>query len=132
MSAAEPGRQVNEGIQATNVHADVLAVGHGARATKYAAADAKELSTAIERLQAVIQGLNLDRPAKEAIDEDLAELHAAADGKEPKPDRAGRALQSLSGKLKMVGVVLSEVVSLSEPVQRIAELLRIPLHMLGW
>jgi len=40
-------------------------------------------------------------------------------------------LQSISGKLKMVRVVLTQGVALSEPVAKIASLLTIPLHLLG-
>lgn len=131
MSDSKPVKQVNEGIQATNVTADVLAVGRGAQATKYSSGDAQQLAKAVEQLRAGLEGLNLQPHAKEAIKEDLAELHAATESKQPQADRAGRALQSLLGKLKMVGVVLSEVVSLSGPVRQIAGLLQIPLHLLG-
>jgi len=131
MSDTKPARQVNEGIQATNVSADVMAVGRGAQAIKYSPGDAQQLAKAIEQLRAGLEGLNLQPHAKEAIKEDLAELHAATESKKPEPDRAARALQGLLGKLKMVGVVLSEVVSLSEPVRHIAGLLQIPLHLLG-
>jgi hypothetical protein len=51
--------------------------------------------------------------------------------KRPSADRVGGILQSISGKLKMVGVVLTEVVALSEPVAKIASLLKIPLYLLG-
>jgi|SRR5271165_4931896 len=131
MSGRKPPKEVNEGIRANSVTADVLAVGRGAQATKYSAGNAQDLAKAIEQLRAGLECLNLQPQAKEAIKEDLVELNAAAESKQPQADRAGRALQSLSGKLKMVGVVLSEVVSLSEPIRQIAGLLQIPLHMLG-
>jgi hypothetical protein len=131
MSRKKQPKQVIEGIQANTVTAEVLAVGRGAQASKYSAGNAQDLAKAIENLRAGLEGLNLQPQAKEAIKEDLGELHAAAEGKQPQSDRAGRALQNLSGKLKMVGVVLSEVVSLSEPIRQIAGLLHIPLHILG-
>jgi hypothetical protein len=40
-------------------------------------------------------------------------------------------MQNLSGKLKTMGVVLSEVVGLAEPLQKLAAILHIPLHFLG-
>ena len=106
MSGKKHSRQVIEGIQANTVSADVLAVGRGAKAIKYGVGNAQDLAKAIEQLRVGLEGLNLQPNAKEIIKEDLAELHAATESKQPQADRAGRALQSLSGKLKMVGVVV--------------------------
>jgi hypothetical protein len=133
MSDRKPARaaQVNEGIQATNVNAEVIAVGRGAKAYKATSGDSQELTKAMDQLRAAIEALNLQPHAKAAITEDLTTLRTVAQANQPQPDRAGHALQSLAGKLKMVGVVLSEAVTLSEPVRRIAELLRVPLHLLG-
>ncbi len=131
MSDSKPVQQINEGIQATNVTADVLAVGRGAQAIKFSTGDTQQLAKAVEQLRAGLEALNLQPHAREAIKQDLGELQAATESKQPQADRAGRALESLSGKLKMVGIVLSEVISLSQPVRQIAGLLQIPLHLLG-
>lgn len=133
MSDEKPTRpaQINEGIQADNVKAEVMAVGRGARAYKQTIAAPGELARAIDQLGSALEALKLQPHAQAAITEDLTTLRTVAESNQAEPERAGNALQSLVGKLKMVGVVLSEVVALSEPVRKIAELLSVPLHLLG-
>lgn len=132
MSHKKPRQaQVNEGIQANNVSAEVIAVGRGAKAHKSTSGSSQDLTKAIDQIRSALQALNLQPHAKAVISDDLATLHTIAQSNQPDPERARHALQSLAGKLKMVGVVLSEAVALSEPVRKVAELLRIPLHMLG-
>ena len=123
---------INEGIQANTVNADVLAVGRNAIASKttYGGDSHAQLAQAVSQFVKALDALQLQAHAKEAIEEDLATLRAALE-KRPSADRVGGILQSISGKLKMVGVVLTEVVALSEPVAKIASLLKIPLSLLG-
>jgi multidrug efflux pump subunit AcrA (membrane-fusion protein) len=128
-----PPAPVNEGIQATSVSAEVMAVGRNARAfqsTEHASSQ-QELLQAVAQLRQGLESLQLQAHAKAAVDEDMAKLQSAAESRDHKADHAGHILESLSGKLKMVGVVLSEAVHLSEPLRKIAELLHIPLHLLG-
>lgn len=126
-----PRAQVNEGIQANTVTADVLAVGRGATATKNISGSSPDVMKAIGELRTAIEALNLQPHAKAAIDEDLRTIDAAAQASPPEPERGGHALQNLAGKLKMVGIVLAEVVALSEPARKIAEMLQVPLRALG-
>jgi hypothetical protein len=122
----------NEGIIG-NVTANVLAVGQGATAIQnQGSADTAALAGAIGDLRKAIDALGLTAPAREALKSDLDALEKAGKGAEPKPDRIGGILQSLSGKLKMVGTVLAETTALAGPVGKIAEALRVPLsHLLG-
>jgi hypothetical protein len=125
-------KHVNEGIQATNVHAEVLAVGRGARAIKHSVGYDQALFDSLEQLRVAIEDLRLRPQERKAIDEDMGELEVIAEGQRPEdPDRMGKRLQRLVGNLKTVGVVVSEVVGIAEPIRKIAELVRIPLHMLG-
>ena len=134
MSAHKQSRhlQVNQGIQATTVNADVLAVGRNATASKTVLGGDQhaQLAQAVSQLVTALNRLQLQARAKAAIAEDLTNLRAAVETG-PSADRVGGILQSLSGKLRMVGVVLTQVAALSDPVTKIAGLLKIPLHLLG-
>jgi len=125
--------QANEGIQATTVSAEVLAVGRNAKASKtiYAGADQEKLAKAVAQLGSALEALQLQPQAKAALDEDLKNLHAAVQAKEVKTDHVSQILQGVASKLKAVGVVLTEVLALSGPVSQIAQLLQIPLHLIG-
>jgi hypothetical protein len=123
--------QVNMGIQANNVSGEVIAVGERATASKSASGDPQPVAQAIAQLQAALASLSLEPQAKAGIASDLAVLQATAPPNIPQAERAGHALMSLTARLKAVGVVLSEVVALSEPVSKIAEWLKVPLHLLG-
>ncbi len=120
--------ETNEGIVG-NVTANVLAVGRGATAIQnQGAPDTAALATAVAELRKAVEALALAPPAREALKSDLDALEKAG----PKPDRVGGILQSLSGKLKMVGAVLTESTALAVPLGKIAEALRVPLaHLLG-
>jgi hypothetical protein len=131
MSDKRRESQVNMGIQANNVSAEVIAVGSHAKASKSASGDPQAVTKAIGQLQSALAALSLEPHAKAGIADDLAVLQATAPPNHPEPERAGHALLSLTARLKAVGVVLSEVVALSEPVIKIAEWLKVPLHLLG-
>jgi hypothetical protein len=134
MSEHKPSRpvHVNQGIQATAVNADVLAVGLNATASKtvYGGDQHAQVAQAVSQLVKALDALQLQANAKAAIAEDVTNLRAAVE-KGPSADRVGGILQSLAGKLRMVGIVLTQAAALSEPVTKIASLLRIPLHLLG-
>ena len=129
-----PPAQINEGIQATHVSAEVIAVGRNARAIKYAedASDQQELLQAVERLRHGLLLLSLQSHAQATVDEDMAKLQSAVESRDRQGDAVGQILESLSGKLKMVGIMLSEAANLSEPLRKIAELFHIPLNFLGF
>ena len=68
-----PPAQINEGIQATHVSAEVMAVGRNARAIKSIddAIDQQELLQAVEQLRQGLQSLSLPSHAQAAIDDDM-------------------------------------------------------------
>lgn len=122
--------RANEGIQANNVTAEVIAVGRRAVAYKGSGQNSKKLAKAVDEFKAAIDALQLQPHTKASISKDLKDI-SAAHPRQPVPEEAGHALENIASKLKAAGVVLSEAVALSEPARKIAELLQIPLHMLG-
>jgi hypothetical protein len=125
-------RKINQGIQANTVNADVIAVGTGARAIKYSNSSEYELREAVDELRDAIASLNLRPGVKARIGEDLGALKQVAEKKLPDDtNRGALTLYSVAGQLKSAGVVLPEVVTLADPVRKIAGLLRVPLDMLG-
>ncbi len=123
--------QVNMGIQAENVRAEVIAVGPNARALKNTPEESRSVLKTIEQLKLALEALNLQPQVTADIAEDLASLHEMARGKHTEPERAGSIMQSLATRLKEVGIVVSEVVALSGPLGKIADWLRVSLHTLG-
>lgn len=118
---------INQGIQAQNVTAEVMAVGKGATATKVAGAGTEELPRLLEELRGGLARLPLSPPAKQALEEDVAKLDKAATSNAPAPERVGGILESLAGKLKMVGVIVGEAAEIAAPIAKIAGLFGLPL-----
>jgi hypothetical protein len=123
---------INEGIQANNVTADILAVGRGAKAIKIvrSAAEAHELIKAIRELQQGLDELNLNPTAREVVEEDITELENIVILKHPDPEEIERLLKSMANKLKMVGVILAEVIALSTPISKIVKILGLSLKVM--
>jgi hypothetical protein len=114
---------VNQGIQAQTVRAKALAVGSNASVTYTEnSAAPEELRTTLAALEAAIDRLGLTPVAHEAVKEDLGKLAEAA-GEQPNPERARSLLESIAGKLKMVGVIAADVAAFAEPARKIAGLL---------
>ncbi len=126
-------RAGNEGIQAQSVKADVLAVGRGAKAIKVVkgSVESLELIKAIAELRQGLDTLKLDAAARAVVEEDVSALGTEAEKKQPDAQEVSNLLQRIAGKLKMVGVVLTEAIALSEPIKRIAELAGVSLKSLG-
>jgi len=114
----------NAGIQANTVTADVMAVGSHARATKVVKTGEanQELLAMIAQLRNSISAMPLAPPAKAALEEDIVNLDSAVADKDTPPDRVDGILRSIVGKLKMVGVLMSDAVIIAEPLKKIAGL----------
>jgi len=123
---------VNEGIQGS-VYADVVAVGHGAQAVKTvtSAADVKQIELALSDLRRAIHALSLNPAAKEAVEGDLKQLEDAAVKPAADHGKAASALESLTGKLKMVGVVVGQAAAIAEPIKKILGYLKLSLGTIG-
>lgn len=120
---------VNEGIQANSVTTEVLAVGRGAKAVKIMnTIRSEEIAANLTQLRNAINGLDIDHTTHEAVSEDLNRLVIATSNKQPDKDEIEGLLQSVARKLKGVGVVLSEAISLSGPISKIANLVGIAVN----
>lgn len=116
----------NEGIQANSVRADVLAVGHGARAVKTTAAEG-ELVKAVADLQRAIDALQV----RQTVAGELTAVVAAAAAPQPKAEEVGTAVAGLVDKLKRAGMVVGEMAAMIDPLTKIASVLRLPLAYFG-
>lgn len=118
---------INTGIQAGAVKANVIAVGKGASAVQFGDSTAvnKELATLVGELRDALDRLSLQPPAREAIEEDLGKLDRSAKGRNS--EGAKTALESITGKLKMVGVAAQHAMEIAGPVMKIAGLLGVPV-----
>lgn len=124
---------VNKGIQADNVTAEVLAVGDRARAVKNVTGVSQEdLIRAISDMRKAIAEIKLDQNIRMAVDEDVHKLESAVKKEKPDKEEVGGILKSISGKLKKVGVVLSDTAGLIKPVKKIAAFLGTTLKLLGF
>jgi hypothetical protein len=123
----------NEGIQANSVVGDVIAVGRGAQAVKmvFAETDRKEMLAAVGKIREELEGLKLDRAQLEEVKEHAQELEHEVAQKQPNPQKVGGALETLVGKLKQVGVAVTEVAGLVTPIKTIAGLLHLTMASLG-
>jgi type IV secretory pathway VirJ component len=122
----------NDGIQATIVRADVIAVGQNAQATKHVAAeDSQALLRAVGQLRQAIAGLELQPGAREVLEQDVRSLAESAQSGHQDKSEAKRHLDGIADKLKMIGVVVSEAAGLAEPLVKIANLLGISLPFLA-
>jgi hypothetical protein len=117
----------NEGIQANNVKADVLAVGRGARASKTVlrGGDDQKLAAAIADLRSAIDALDLAAPAKRSIAADINRLEKPAETSQPGPDVRGKTLERIISKLKTAGVVVGQTAAVIEPIKTIAAALKL-------
>ncbi len=123
----------NEGIQATNVTADVFAVGRGAKAIKTVQgnADNEKLVAAIRSLRSELDNLPLTKPQRDEIDHHAQALEQAAASKPSSSPETQGAFAKLVTILKDTGVVLKETAALAAPIQTIAGLLHLSLSALG-
>ena len=120
---------VNYGIQG-NVTAGVVAVGENATAIQYQGGIDPRVTAAIAELRAGLDALIRDPGARAAIEEDVEKLESAA-SQEPDAEQAKGALENLAGKLKMIGVMISETVSIGNAVRKLGGLLGMSLSFLG-
>lgn len=131
--SARQASSTNQGIQARNVVAEVMAVGSKSRAIKRATGrtDAVALVQAITQFRRGLRSLELDSAALAVVEEDVKKLELSVQAEEPEAREVEGRLQNIADKLKMVGVVLTEAVALREPVQKMAELLNTSFKGLG-
>jgi hypothetical protein len=120
----------NEGIQAGSVHADVMAVGHGARAIKKVTVQPgqrRELEELLTALGAALDARVTEPAARAVLEEDLSALRSCGAEAEVAPDRVADLLRGLTGKLKLVGNAVGEAAEIAGPLIKIAALFGLAL-----
>jgi len=120
----------NEGIQANTVTADVLAVGRGAHAKKVVLGhdDQQQLIDAVATLRRGIEGLQLSVADRQIVTADVAALERVT--QEPQdPEQARGRMAGLLSTFKAVGVVVSDVATLIEPIRKILGLLHLGISV---
>ena len=122
----------NEGIQATTVKAEVLAVGRNAKATKVVnASDQAELLNAIRDLEKGLSGIGLSDSVRRAVQKDHSKLKEATQKKQPDQGEVATILQRLTKRLKGAGVIIKDVAGLIGPIEKIAGIVHLTLASLG-
>jgi hypothetical protein len=128
-------RPTNQGIQGTNltITAEALAVGDRATATSntFSRNEQRDLTKAVERLEAAIGALSLEPATRDAVKDDVSRLSELAQAPQSRRDEARASLDSIVAKLSAAGVVVSQIASLMEPVRQIAATIGLAIHAIG-
>jgi predicted metal-dependent RNase len=124
----------NEGIQASVVNADVLAVGRNAQAVKTVLgnADRTKLMEAVAKIDQELELLFVNRPDLRDLRDNAKELARTVNHEVVDPQQVEGTLGRLISKLKEGGVIVKEVAGLIAPIQAIGGLLHLSLAGLGF
>ncbi|WP_298880234.1 hypothetical protein [uncultured Bradyrhizobium sp.] len=118
----------NEGVIATNVSAQVMAVGRNATANQtLSVGDSKQLGSCIAELRQEFANLQIPDRAKAAISEHIDQL--AEEAAKPTPDR-GRletAAKAVAGSAKLLAEFVSDASKILSPIAKIAAFLGLAL-----
>jgi gamma-glutamyl phosphate reductase len=126
----------NSGLQANSVVGGAIAVGTNAQAHNHVIGTldheaAASMKLAVAALQEALAGLGLPPPAVKVLQQETDGLHELAASGHAPVEKVQSLLSRLKDKLLMVGIVLTDVVALADPIKRIAESLKLPLSKLG-
>ena len=126
MTRRSRGSGSNEGIQANSVTADVVAVGRGARAEKVVLGreDQRQLVEAIADLKRGIEGLQLSAANRKSVEADVAAIEQMSRAAQD-PEQARSRILDLISTFKTIGVAVSDIVTLVEPIRKIVGLLHL-------
>jgi hypothetical protein len=124
---------VNEGIQANNVTADVLAVGRGAKAVKtvHGNTDTEKLLAAMSAVRAQLDNLPLTKPQRDAVEQHAQDFERIAASKPANSPETQGAFAKFMEKLKDVGIAVKETADLVAPIKTIAGLVHLSLVAFG-
>jgi len=125
----------NEGTIANTitVTSGAFAGGKHGRATNivYGSDVSQALAQAVQELQQALEVLNIPAEARDSINKDVTKLEAEAKKDQPDTDKVSGLLENIADKLKIVGIILSQVTALSGPAGKIAQLIGSSLKALG-
>lgn len=131
MSQRRPA--VNQAVSIGQIHADVVAVGPGARAVGRVqlSEHREELAAALDQLGEALSRTPVDRTTRGACEECVRSLEAETRKEQPDPKAVGTLLGRFASHLKSAGVVVRETLALREPIETIAGLVGTSLTLLG-
>jgi hypothetical protein len=119
----------NEGVYG-NVHAKNIAIGRGASAV-FTESDRTVLEARIQRLEKAVAALGLPAGPREQLDGDVSKLRAAATDPEPDPVRVGGIIETIAGKLKMLGEASKGTIEIVETLVKIGGFFHLSASVLG-
>jgi hypothetical protein len=120
-------------VTAHSIVAGALAVGpHATAINNQQGLNSAETVDAFLKLQRGIASLGLPEHERLVVDKDLQRLDRAVQATPPDVAAGGSHLKAVVDKLEMAGVVVSKIAALAEPARKIAEAVKLPLHMLGF
>lgn len=122
----------NQGIQAGNVTADVIAVGKGASATKNVAMGGEQhalVEQSLADLRSALDSLVADQTARSVIEQDVARIQQSIE-EGAAPEDVDGILEQFAEKLKMVGVIAKESESILKPIKQIGSAIGLALGFL--
>ncbi len=122
-----------QGIVATNVYGQAIAVGSNAQATSYGnAVQGADIGGAVAALRTALGGLDLTEAQHASVGRDVEGLSAALRANPPDRASAGSHLKSMTDKLEFAGKAVTSVAGLVEPVKAIAVAVGLSLKALGF
>jgi len=131
----QDNKDANYGIIATNVSANVLAVGTAASAVQNVQQFGPQIQAEAQQLlsqfRTELERVLNDPERRAFVEEETKQLEKTLKEDAPSVDKISGLLESISKKLRLVGVVVANVQALAAPLGALAKMLRVPLHVLG-
>lgn len=125
---------INKGIHANTVNAEVIAVGDRATAIKSIPLQAdlkQDVITAIQKLKEEFNIQIEDENANQQLNAETQKLAELLEKGDIQQDEAVGVLTNLSGKLGMIKGFLKDTASIRDNIKTIATLLKIPVSLIG-
>lgn len=113
----------NQGIVATSVIAEVMAVGENSTAIQNRlSVDVYQFRSTVSELRGALNALKLPENTRSTLSEHVAQLEQEADKPSPDRSRVEGALKALSSSVKMLGEFVSNATIILGPIAKIAGL----------
>ena len=118
----------NQGIIATTVNSEVMAVGENSTAIQNrSSVDIHQFRSTVNELRGALEALKLPENTRSALSEHVCHLEQEADKPSPDQGRVEAALKALSSSVKMLGEFVSNAAIILGPIAKIAGLFGLTL-----
>lgn len=118
----------NQGIVATSVKAEVMAVGENSTAIQNrSSVDIHQFRSTVSELRGALNALKLPENTRSTLSEHVAQLEQEANKPSPDRSRVENALKALSSSVKMLGEFVSNATTILAPIAKIAGLFGLAL-----